>query len=217
VAGRATDRLGVAWVRLLSPITPHLAEELGQGRVEGLVAESSLPSPDEFSRSEGAEAREEFLDRVEEDLRAVLRPAAERGEPPPEEVIFYVAEPWKVRVEQWLREAVGRGDAPNIRDVIERGAGYPEVAAHRAEIAKYVQRVVPLLRSEPAGGLATVDELASLRASEAYLVRRLGFRSIAVLPESEAESLDPLGRRERARPGRPAFYFVKASEKSDAS
>jgi leucyl-tRNA synthetase len=215
--GRATERLGAAWIRLLSPITPHLAEELGEGRLEGLVAEAPFPSPDEFPRSEEAEAREEYLDRVEEDLRAVLRPAAERGGRPPEEVLFYVADPWKAEVERWLRESLARGETPSIRDVVERSAGAPEVAAHRAEIAKYVHRVVPLLRSEPPEGPRRLDEVGALRAAEAYLVRRLGFRSLRVLPESEAESADPLGRRDRARPGRPAFYFVTPSERTGAS
>jgi leucyl-tRNA synthetase len=211
VPGRATERVGAAWIRLLSPVTPHLAEELGEGRLEGLAAESTLPATDEFARSEEAEAREEYLDRVEEDLRAVLRPAAERGERPPEEVIFFVAEPWKVHVERWLRESLARGETPSVRDLIERSATVPEVAAHRSELAKYVQRVVSLLRSEPRDGYPRVEELPTLRAAEAYLVRRFGFRSISVLPESEAASSDPLGRRERARPGRPAFYFVTAS------
>jgi leucyl-tRNA synthetase len=212
VAGRATDRLCLAWIRLLSPITPHLAEELGEGRTNGLVAEASVPSADEFPSAEGAEAREEYLDRIEDDLRAVLRPAAGRGERVPEEVLFYVAEPWKALAERWLREALARGETPTIRDVMERAAAHPEVAAHRAELAKYVQRVVPLLRGEPPGGYPPVDELATLRAAEAYLVRRLGFRSVSVLRESEASSQDPLGRRDRARPGRPAFYFVQPTE-----
>jgi hypothetical protein len=51
--------------------------------------------------------------------------------------------------------------------------------------------------------------MSVLRTNEGYLVRRLGFRTVQVVRESEAESLDPLGRRERARPGRPAFYLVR--------
>ncbi len=207
--GRATDRLGWAWVRMTSPISPHLAEELGQGRGEGLVAEAPFPSPDEFPPTAGAESREEFLDRVEEDLRAVLRPATDRGEPVPEEVVFYVAEPWKAEVERWLREALSRGEKPTVRDVMERGEGHPEVSAHRSDVAKYVPRVLSLLRSEPAEGYPAVNEMDVLRSAEGYFVRRLGFRSVSVVRESEAASLDPLGRRERARPGRPAFYFVR--------
>jgi leucyl-tRNA synthetase len=209
VPGRATARVREAWIGLLSPITPHLAEELGQGTDPRLVATRGFPDPAEFPSSEVAEAREAFLDRVEEDLRAVLRPAAERGEPVPEEAVFYIAEPWKTLAERWMRETVDRGEAPNVREILERASGDPEVAAHRAELAKYVQRVGPLLRSEPPAAGPAVDEFETLRQAEGYLVRRHGFRSVSVHREAEAESVDPLGRRERARPGRPAFYLIK--------
>jgi len=208
--GEATDRLVRAWVRLLSPITPHLAERLGAGRFPGLVATEAFPSPEEFVRSEEAERREAFLERVEDDLRAVLRPREERGEPSPEEAIFYVAAPWKTTVERWMREAVDRGEEPTVRAVMERAASHGEVAAYRAEIPRYVQRVAPLLRSEQVTP-PTPDEAGVLRSSEGYLVRRLGVATISVYREQEAAAHDPLGRRERARPGRPAFYLVGAA------
>jgi hypothetical protein len=151
-----------------------------------------------------------FLDRVEEDLRAVLRPAEGRGERPVEEAIFFVAEPWKETVERWLRETIDRGEQPNLRDVMARASSDPAVAAHRAEVAKYVPRVAPLIRGEPPPAGTRVDEEAALRGAEAYFGRRLGFPSVKVVRESEAGDLDPLGRRERARPGRPAFYLRRA-------
>jgi len=215
--GRATDEVGRAWIRLLSPITPHLAEELGEGRFSGLVALEPMPNPEEFPRSLDAEAREEFLGRVEEDLRAVMRPATDRGEPVPDAAVFFVAGPWKTVIERWLREAVDRGDSANLKDLMERAAGHPELAAHRAEIPKYVQRVAPLLRSEPRTPARAVDEVGTLRAAEGYLARRFGFRSISVHPEAEGGSVDPLGRRERARPGRPAFYLTRPGEPRPSS
>ncbi len=205
---RMTDRVARAWVRLLSPIAPHLSEELGEGRFSGLVAEQPFPDISEFSLSAVAEARERFLEQVEEDLRAVVRPASERGLSASEEVLFYVADPWKAEVERWLRESLDRGETPNIRRIIERGASHPEVDAHRAELARYVQRVAPLVRGEPPSGGPPVDEIETLRAAEGYLARRFGFRSVSILRESEAAAQDPLGRRERARPGRPAFFLV---------
>ena len=212
VAGEATDRVGRAWTLLLSPITPHLAEEVGQGRFPGLVAVEPFPTADSFPRSESAESHEEFLRGVEEDLRAVLRPAADRGEPTPEEAVFFVATAWKAVVEGWMREDLARGLTPSIRTVMERAQLHAEMTAYRAEIPKYVQRVGPLLRSEPAPALAVVDEGSALRAAEAYLVRRFGFRSVGVHLESEAEPFDPLGRRDRARPGKPAFYLVRPGD-----
>ncbi|HYB78598.1 MAG TPA: hypothetical protein VEG66_02420, partial [Thermoplasmata archaeon] len=200
----------LAWIRLLAPLTPHLAEELGEGRFAGLVAVERFPDPEEFPRSEVADAHESFLDRVEEDLRAVLRPAEERGEKPVEEAVFFVAEPWKETAERWLREIVDRGEQPNLRDVMARAATDPAVAAHRGELARYVPRVAPLLRAEPPPVGPRVDEESALRGAEAYFGRRLGFPSVRVVRESEAGELDPLGRRERARPGRPAFYLRRA-------
>jgi len=203
----ATAAAARAWVRLLSPITPHLAEELGEGIYPDLVAVAGFPAVEEFPLSATADAHEAYLDRVEEDLRAVLRPAQDRAESPVEEAVFYVAEPWKSVVERWVRESLDHGEAPNVRDVMSRAASDPAVAAHRAEVPKYLQRIAPLMRAEPPVTGPSVDEEAALRAAEGYLVRRLGFRSIRVIRESEAAEFDPLNRRDRARPGRPAFYL----------
>jgi leucyl-tRNA synthetase len=207
--GELTDRAGRAWIRLLAIITPHVAEELGEGRFPGLVAVERFPGPDGFALATEAESREAFLDRVEEDLRAVLRPAIERGEPAPDEAVFFVAAPWKTLVETWMRESVAAGGLPAIRTIMERAREHPEVRANLAEIPKYVERVGPQLRGEPPPLDPPVDERATLRAAEGYLARRLGFGSVTVVPEAEGESHDPMRRRDRSRPGRPAFYLVR--------
>ncbi len=207
--GELTDRVGRVWIRLLALVTPHVAEELGEGRFRGLVAEERFPVAEEFPLAPAAEAREEFLDRVEEDLRAVLRPSAERGDPAPDEVVFFLAAPWKAEVERWMREAVDAGALPAVRTIMERARVHPELTAHLAEVPKYVERVGPLLRGEPPGPDAPVDERVTLRSAEGYLARRLGLGSITVVPESEGEPHDPMRRRDRSRPGRPAFYLVR--------
>ncbi len=212
VPGQATNRVALAWVRMLAPIAPHLAEELGEGKLPGLVAIAEFPAADEFPSAPEAEAREEFLDRIEEDLRAVLAPSLDRGEPPPDEVVFFVAAAWKATVERWMRESVERGEAPSVRSVMERVAQHPELASSRAQVPKYVERFGSLLRSEAPA--TPVDEIATIRSAEGYLARRFGFRSVAVHTESESAPHDPMGRRERARPGRPAFYLVRAGERT---
>lgn len=209
IAGEATDRVGRAWVGLLAPITPHLAEEVGEGRGDGLVATRPFPSPDEFPLSPVSEAREEYLDRIEDDLRAVQRPAKDRADSAPGDAVFFVAASWKSIVEQWMREAIAGDETPTVRLVMERVQSHPELAAHRTEIPKYVQRVIPLLRSEPPTPPPEVDERATLRAAEGYLARRFAFRSVTIVDEAEGEPHDPLGRRDRSRPGRPAFYLVR--------
>jgi leucyl-tRNA synthetase len=193
-------------VRLLSPLTPHLAEELGEGEGPALVAASNFPEAGEFAHDSTAEATEQYLDRVEEDLRPLLRMAQER-ETPNTGVVFFVAAPWKREVEGWAREALReRPKEPPIGAVMARAAQHPEVSAHRAAVAQYVGRIAGALRTEGSEP-HVVDELHVLRAAEAYLVRRLGFQEVLVVPEDEGEAHDPAGRRDRARPGKPAFYL----------
>ncbi|MCI4321679.1 MAG: hypothetical protein L3K05_05175, partial [Thermoplasmata archaeon] len=198
-----------AWIRLASPLTPHVAEELGEGVSQGLVAASSWPRPDEFALDESANARESYIDRVEDDLRPIVRMGVDRGAPP-EGVVFFVAAPWKEKVEAWTRDALANDPrAPPIPAVLARAAAHPELAAHRGEVAKYVGRTAAAIRAEPAPA-PVIDERAALRASEGYLARRFGFTAVVVLPEEEGAEHDPAGRRDRARPGKPAFFLYGA-------
>lgn len=214
--GGVLERATSAWVRLLAPITPHLAEELAVGRFDSLVAEQPLPRAEEFDRSPRALADERYLDQVEADLRDVLKVAAARGERPTS-VVFFVAAPWKATVEAWMREALERrSDRPLVREVMERARDHADLAEARAAVPKYIERVAPLLRTEAAPTGPAPDELAFLRSVEGYLARRFQFASVLVVPEREGAPHDPLGRRDRARPRRPAFYLVGATPASSA-
>ncbi len=201
---RAVD----AWVRLMNPITPHLSEELGALRGIDLVSERPWPAAEEFLDHPGARAAEEYLLGVEEDLKSVVRLSEGRGEHPTA-VEFYIAAPWKREIEGWLRDATRGGrPVPPIREIMERASQHPELSAHRAQIPKYVARVAQQIRGEPQAGAQGIDEVHLLRSAEGYLARRFGFGRVGVHPEEEAEAHDPFGRRDRARPGKPAFFLV---------
>jgi leucyl-tRNA synthetase len=205
--GSKTRRVADSWIRLLCPLTPHLAEELGQGRFPGLASVEAFPDPSQFTWSESAVAAEEYLLQLEADLTDVLRPTLSRGEKP-EAVRLFVAAPWKETVETWIRESPETDDGATVRSVMERAAAHPELTAYRGDIARYASRFGRHIRTAPTAPVRPPDELAFLRSVEGYLARRFGFARVSVHSESEAEEADPLGRRERARPGRPGFYLV---------
>jgi leucyl-tRNA synthetase len=206
--GKATTLVGRIWVRLLSPLTPHLAEELGAGKFKGLVAEQPFPQTDELPADPLARYAESYLERIEDDLRSVLRASEARGQTPVE-AAFYVAAPWKRILERWLREA-GPDAPPDLpRQLLERAREHPELAAYATQVPEYVKRVQPQLRSDPTPPPDDFDEAGLLRSSAGYLTRRFGFEQVGVFPEIGAEEHDPKNRRMRARPGRPAFYLVE--------
>ena len=207
-AGKATARVGLVWLRLLSPLTPHLAEELGEGRFRGLVAEQPFPLAEELPADPLARYSESYLERIEDDLRSVLRASEARGQTPME-VVFYVAAPWKRVLERWLRES-GPDAPPDLpRRLLERAREHPELAAYATQVPEYVKRVQPQLRSDPSPPPQDFDESGLLHGAAGFLARRFGFGQVGVFPEAEAEAHDPKSRRQRARPGRPAFYLAE--------
>jgi leucyl-tRNA synthetase len=203
--GPALRRATEAWIRTLSPITPHLAEELGEGTFSGLVATQPFPDPEQFEVSPIARAREAYLAQVEEDLRSVIQAAGDHATGR-SEVVFYLAAPWKTTVERWMRESSLRG-TELLKEVMGRATAHPELSSARGEIAGYVNRIAPRLRGDPPLPEVPVDEVAVLRASEGYLARKFRLTQVSIHREEEAEAFDPMNRRARARPGRPAFYF----------
>ncbi len=206
-----TRRLAHAWIRLLSPLTPHLAESLGATeRLDGLVAALSIPSASDFARSPEAEAAEAYLDQVEEDLRAVVRSAPDASSAAGADLVFFVAAPWKAEAEAWMRDDLASHGAVAVGRIVERARTAPHVAAPPAELVRYVQRVAPLLRAEERPSevpLASEERL--LRDAAGYFARRFGFGQVTVVAEDNGAAHDPLRRRDRARPGRPAFYVIR--------
>lgn len=206
--GPTTLEVGRIWVRLLSPITPHLAEELGEGHFRGLVTEQPFPVADELPSNLGARYAEAYLERIEDDLRSVLKASQARGQAPIE-AVFYVAAPWKRELERWLREAGPEGSPDLPRRLIERARSHPELAAYASQVPDYVKRVQPQLRSDPPPPPDDFDEVGFLHAAAGFMARRFGFHEVNVYAEAESEPHDPRNRRQRARPGRPAFYLLE--------
>jgi leucyl-tRNA synthetase len=214
--GPTLQKVALAGVRLLGPITPHLAEELGSGRFPGLVCQQPFPTPEEFVRDDAAMVTEAYLERIEEDLRPIVRMAVERGEPP-EGVVFFVAAGWKAAVEGWTRDALAHDPkGVPIPAVLARAGEHPEMAAFRGEVAKYVGRIATAVRNEPEP-THPVPELGALKGAEGYLARRFGLSAVSVTREEEGSELDPLNRRDRARPGKPAFFLYGAKGPKPAS
>jgi leucyl-tRNA synthetase len=63
-----------AWVRMMSPVTPFMAEDLNHELGgKGLVCQADWPSPKDFPLDEGAELAEAVLNKVIDDARNVMK------------------------------------------------------------------------------------------------------------------------------------------------
>jgi leucyl-tRNA synthetase len=203
-------RLADAWTRLLCPITPHVAEDLGEGRYGGLVSDLELPLAPMFPDVPRSLEQEGLVERVEEDLAAVLRTWPE----PPRELRLFVAADWKRRLERLVRQEDPRGRR-DLSRILPKVRAEVWARPHLADIPKYLQtgKDEPAPLTEPEW--SPEEELHVLEEARDFLQTRFSIPAVLIRSEEEGADLDPKGRRTRARPGRPAFYLVRAGEERD--
>jgi len=173
------------WVRLMGPFTPFICEtlweELGG---EGFVSNAAYPVADESLHDDDAEAAEDYLTSLLEDIQNILQ--VMRGEA--KSISLYVAEDWKHGVFAAIRE----GKA--IKDVMADPAFRP----HGKKVAKLMQMRADEL---PPAGLTPEKERELLSTMSAFLSREFG-AEVSVDPAD-----DPDGKRRFAMPGKPGIYI----------
>ena len=83
------------WVRLMSPFTPHLCEEIWQAMGhEDLVSLAQYPLYNEDMIDESAELAEEVINRFLEDIEEIIRVTKMT----PQKVYLYTAPAWKTEI-----------------------------------------------------------------------------------------------------------------------
>ncbi|MGQ0534545.1 MAG: leucine--tRNA ligase, partial [Methanobacteriota archaeon] len=173
-------------VKLLAPIVPHVAEEawtaLGG---KGLVIDAAWPEPAAADLRPDAEAAEQYLRSVLEDVRAILKVIHKE----PGTIRFLTAPAWKhalyalgVRLAREGRLAKGPGD------LIKEAMGDPALKPHAKELPKLAGALAQDLRGASPESLdvrgRSLEETRILSEAAPFLESELRCR-VAVL---EAET-----------------------------
>lgn len=97
------------WVKLMAPITPHIAEEIWHevfGK-ETFVSLERFPEVDESKIDERMEKMEEFVQSVIEDIKEVLKLAKIEK---PARVVVILADEWKYDTFKRVKERINKGE-----------------------------------------------------------------------------------------------------------
>ncbi len=211
--------VGSAWLRAIAPITPHLAEEAwGEERARkvGLVARAQFPGPEELPTYPEAMAREALVDRLEEDIASLLK----AWKSPATELRLFVAADWKRMAESTMRAALQGGTSPDLGNLMKALRAREELKPHLGEAPGFLKlydlRELASEASTTTEPLASEQEASVWKAAVPFLRERFGLMEVQVVQEERGKDLDPRGRRQRARPGRPALYLVEPAPTPDA-
>ena len=194
-----------AWVRLLAPFSPHLAEELWQIMGQsGFVSTAEWPKFDETEIDERSDELEELVKQTLEDTQEIIATTKIT----PKKVHYYTAAKWKWRVyAEALDRAESRPDTLDglIREMIGSKSPSPkDLPKFAAKIIKQARTMPPDLRKRKIK-MGDIDEQMALVEAQKFFARELK-SEVEVHGEEDARLYDPRMRAKFAEPYRPAIF-----------
>lgn len=202
--GAVIDRLLDVWIRLMAPITPHIAEELwesvGGG---GLVSVEEFPEYEEKVSLE-VESSEQYLKNVLSDIKEILKVTGIS----PEKIHLYVSPPWKESVFRTGVE-MAMEDELTIPALTSEMMSDQEMRERGKEAASFARKIAEDLsnRSEEEMERLSIDidEFGYLESATDFLEDEFDCRIRVYRAETE-DFHDPEGKAGSARPRRPAIF-----------
>lgn len=186
-----------AWVKLMQPVTPHLAEEIWHN-----MGNSTYLSTENWPRVEGEYINDDIenafkvVENLIDDVRNIMRVRGQEIGV----VNIYVGPPdYVYEIFNEVVEMMNRGVA--IRDIIRSLA-----SKHRGRgelVAKITNDVAE--GKLPRFNLSRDMEVNVVRSFKSYIERRLGVK--VNVQDAVSPINDPLNRARQALPGRPAIYI----------
>jgi len=202
------SRVLACWAELIAPFAPHTAEEMWQALgMNDLVVDSPWPALNEFPEDKPAEAEEEYLTGLIEDLQNVLKVLPIR----PTKAYLYVASSWKRKTFVSCLERLARGETAQqilgsiTAELRAQGLG-KEIPVIQKMLAKVVDKTKEGNVADLLSRLNAVDEPSILRNNTWFLSGEFGLKEVKVF-EEDPEVLDPGKKAKLAEPLRPSFYL----------
>lgn len=181
-------------VKLLSPFTPHLCDELwSELGKDGFVSEEEWPEPVEDVRDEEVEASQQLIDRTLDDIRELDDIVDDY-----DEIKIIVADDWKRELfEELIEVATQRPEFGEAMGRLTQGR-----EQHAEQIKAYLQDYIEEPGDLPGHVFTSDKEEEILEENEAFLEREF---DKWVTIEKESESTEK--KASRAEPGRPAIVM----------
>ncbi len=193
--------------RLLSPIAPHVAEELWANiGGKGLASTANWPKVDPSMINNEAELTESIVTNMLEDTLEILKATGIT----PKRIVYYSAAPWKWEVYLKALETASDEKAERggfIRAVMAdnemRKIGKPAADYANTSMRQASQMNDSMRRSRLEAKL--VNERSILQDAAEFYKRE--FKSeVRVFEEGDVRAYDPQGKAKFAEPYRPAIY-----------
>ena len=199
------------WVRLMTPFTPHLCEEIWEAMGhEDTISLAQYPLYNEDLIDDGAELAEEMIKGTLEDVEEIIRVTKMT----PQKVHLYTAPAWKAAVVKCACEMQLEASL-DVGTLIKTLMANPDLKRFGKDIPKFVQKIVPEFKSGGADRYEIfagpgLDEQALLKESASFLEKEIGCP--VEIYSADSPAYDPEKKSRFAEPLRPAIYIEQAKK-----
>ncbi|MDD1770324.1 MAG: leucine--tRNA ligase [Methanomassiliicoccales archaeon] len=203
--GEVTRTAIDAWIRMMAPITPHIAEELWSWfGGQGLISAAQMTKVRQGDVDREAEEAEAFLRNVIGDVNEILKVTGIK----PNVIRIYTTPSWKAEINRMAISMAKEGKLTvpaftkavmSVEDLRRRGKEASDFARRMAE---------ELLKRSPSEvdrlGVS-LDELRYLNEAASFLSSELSC-DVLVYSADDPDAPDPHRKARSAQPRRPAIY-----------
>jgi len=182
------------WARLMAPFTPHIAEEIWeQLGNKGFISLAEWCKVDEGFINKEVETREEYIKSVIEDIRKILLAVKRK----PRAIYIYTAPDWVWELYSIMAECEG-----NIHKSFKEARRRLNISISDNRLIEMLKKIVSLKKLDIY--TKKLNEVKILIDNKDFLERT--FSATVKINDKH----DPLGKRNKALPLRPAIYIEYA-------
>ena len=191
------------WIRLMTPVTPHVAEEMwSMTGFDSLVSSSLIPDAGPISCS--SEYREAFIRDVMSDVAQIKKVTSAE----PKKIFLYTTPSWKAEVMRMGLDMAESGilDIPSLT---KKCMADEAMRKNGKAVSEFVKKAVTdLTRSSSVSkkDMAETDEYSLLVSAKDFLREEL-CADVEIFSADDGNTYDPQNKSKAAVPGRPAIYF----------
>jgi leucyl-tRNA synthetase len=193
------------WIKLMTPVAPHLSEELWSKNNNSFVSNELYPEFNPKEIFEKEEVGELLLSGVSEDIAEILKVTKIK----PKNICIYTSPKWKYSLFRKAIEISSKGKV-NTGVIMKEVMADPEMKSIAKEVSQYVGKlsgeVVRLNENDKKRYLVEINEHEYLKKSKEYLIN-LFSSDIRIFSADEEELYDPSNKKRFAVPLRPAIFI----------
>lgn len=193
------------WIRMMAPITPHIAEEMWESIAEkGFVSVAPYPEVRTEELDLQAEVAEKFVDDVMADVNEILKVTGIS----PRQVYLYTSAQWKKDVFA-LAQEMAKEKKLSVPALTKAVMSREDLKRLGKEAADFARKTAEEFMKRSEGELeklaVPMDEQAYLLDAAPFLANELG-AEVKVFSADEPSIPDPQRKARAAQPRRPAIY-----------